>query len=50
MDTGGTGISNLNGVLYIEVQLHYFGHSRVQEIYALENAVFYIAVYGPYKL
>ena len=29
-----------------------FEHSvlRVLEIYALENAVFYIVVYGPYKL
>ena len=28
-----------------------FEHSvlRVQEVYAWENAVFYIAVYGPYK-
>ena len=40
-------------VIYYTLQLisGAFEHSvlHVWEIYALENAVFYIAVYGPYK-
>ena len=44
-------VAHSNSFYYVQLISAAFEHSvlRVQEIYVLEKAVFYIAVYGPFK-